>query len=155
MAIRDWFRRTGSADEREVREEIAFHLDRATQENLARGMGPEQARAEALREFGDLEKVRRDCLAARGRRPLPAIAGWAAGAGLAIACFFAGYAVRGADRAETVTVVGPTARALPLTNVQGRLLEVRWDRPRVLFATPVRSVILVRPEGEKEPEPPK
>jgi hypothetical protein len=92
MGIRDWFRARG-ADEREVREEIVFHLDRATQENIARGMGPEEARAEALRRFGDMEQVRRDCMAARGRG-VPRFVAWSAVAALAVASFLGGYAVR-------------------------------------------------------------
>jgi hypothetical protein len=100
MGIRDWFRGARSAEDGEVREEIVFHLDRATQENIARGMGPEEARADALRRFGDLEQVRRDCLAARGRRVPPVVA-WSAVAALAAVSFLSGYAVRSGGKHET------------------------------------------------------
>jgi predicted permease len=45
-----------------VDDEIAFHLDMRTQRLIACGMPPEAARREALRQFGDLEGVRRDCV---------------------------------------------------------------------------------------------
>ncbi|CAN5437287.1 ABC transporter permease [soil metagenome] len=45
----------------DVEDEIGFHLEMRTRELIARGMPPEQARAEALRRFGDLERIRREC----------------------------------------------------------------------------------------------
>jgi len=48
--------RTVDAD---IDEELAFHLDMRTAENVAiRGLDPTSARAEALRQFGDLEDAR-------------------------------------------------------------------------------------------------
>ena len=38
--------------EREMQEEMAGHLDRATDRLVARGLAPDVARREALREFG-------------------------------------------------------------------------------------------------------
>ncbi len=46
--------------ERDVDDEIAFHVETRTRENIARGMSPESARAEAVRRFGDLDAVRRE-----------------------------------------------------------------------------------------------
>jgi hypothetical protein len=122
MGIRDWFR-ARAADDREVREEIVFHLDRATQENIARGMDPGEARAEALRRFGDMEQVRRDCMAARGRG-MPRAVAWSAVAALSVASFLGGYAVR-SERGATVV----NAR-LPMTAPLGRLdfEATRWYR---------------------------
>lgn len=49
----------GHADvEREVDDELAFHLDMRTKKLMDRGMGAEEARREALRQFGDLAHVR-------------------------------------------------------------------------------------------------
>src|ERR687885_454249 len=45
----------------EVDEELAFHVEMRTREFIARGMGPAEARAAALRGFGDYERVRRTC----------------------------------------------------------------------------------------------
>lgn len=51
----------------EVEEEIAFHVEERTAELVARGMEPSAARAEALREFGDLGEAREE-LSEIGRR---------------------------------------------------------------------------------------
>ena len=40
--------------EREMQEEMAAHLARSTERLVARGLSPEEARREALREFGDV-----------------------------------------------------------------------------------------------------
>ena len=45
-----------------VDDELAFHLEMRTQRLVAAGLTPEQARREALRQFGDLDGVRRDCV---------------------------------------------------------------------------------------------
>ncbi len=57
----DWRRafRFGRADvPRDVDRELRFHLEMAERDNLAAGMPPEQARAEAIRRFGDVARVR-------------------------------------------------------------------------------------------------
>jgi predicted permease len=46
--------------------EIAAHLDLAVEENLKRGLSPEQARREALVRFGGLEQAKQKQRAARG-----------------------------------------------------------------------------------------
>jgi putative ABC transport system permease protein len=50
----------------EVDEEIAFHIERETQQNLARGMSPEEARRHAALAFGGRERAREEC---REQRP--------------------------------------------------------------------------------------
>ena len=47
--------------EREVDGEIAFHLEMRVRELVARGMDPREARAEALRRFGDVEGITAAC----------------------------------------------------------------------------------------------
>lgn len=51
-----------------VDDEIAFHLEMLTRDLIASGMPPDQARAEALRRFGDASVVRG--AAAGARRPI-------------------------------------------------------------------------------------
>jgi putative ABC transport system permease protein len=51
---------------REVDEEIAFHLQRETEENMARGMTPEEARRRAAIDFGGKQRAREEC---REQRP--------------------------------------------------------------------------------------
>ena len=59
-ALRIIFRRAQIVDA--VDDELAFHLEMRTQRLIACGMAPDAARREALRQFGDLESVRRDCV---------------------------------------------------------------------------------------------
>ena len=56
--IRRAFRlvRRGSRIRRDVDDEIAFHLEMRVAELTARGMSPDEARADALRRFGDRER---------------------------------------------------------------------------------------------------
>jgi predicted permease len=48
---------------REVDDELAFHLDSRVEHLIAAGWEPDAARREALRQFGDVESVRHDCVA--------------------------------------------------------------------------------------------
>lgn len=48
--------------EREVDDELAFHLEMRERALRARGLDAEAARAEAQRQFGDIERVRRSCV---------------------------------------------------------------------------------------------
>ena len=45
--------------ERDLDDEIRFHLEMRTKANLAAGMDAEEARTDAERRFGDQEAVRR------------------------------------------------------------------------------------------------
>src|SRR5215470_7410585 len=46
--------------ETELDEEVRFHLEREIEENIARGMSPEEARLAALRSFGGVERVKEE-----------------------------------------------------------------------------------------------
>ena len=57
----------GSAgSERDLRDELQFHLDRQIAELVRSGMPPAEARAAALREFGGVEQAKEACRDARG-----------------------------------------------------------------------------------------
>lgn len=58
------FRRAAAA----VDEEFAFHLDMRTSELIEQGLEPEAARAEARRQFGDLDEARTFCKRTDERR---------------------------------------------------------------------------------------
>ncbi|MFP2934134.1 ABC transporter permease, partial [Pyxidicoccus sp. 3LG] len=47
----------------DVDEELRHHLELCAEELMAKGLSLEAARKEALRRFGDVERVRRDCVA--------------------------------------------------------------------------------------------
>ena len=54
--------------ERELDEEMRYHLDRLVEENLARGMSAEQAAAAARMSFGGVEQAKEACRDAHGTR---------------------------------------------------------------------------------------
>lgn len=56
--------------EEELSEEVRFHLEREIEQNLARGMSPEEARAAASRSFGGVAQVQERCRDERGVRLL-------------------------------------------------------------------------------------
>src|SRR5690348_12186315 len=47
--------------ERDLDEELQFHIELKTQENIAAGMPPEEARYAALRAFGGVEQRKEEC----------------------------------------------------------------------------------------------
>jgi predicted permease len=64
--------RRGELD-RELDEELRYHLEREAELHAAGGMGPEEARRAALRDFGDsggVTQSREQCREARGVRPV-------------------------------------------------------------------------------------
>ncbi len=66
LRLRTFVRR--SAVEAELDEELRFHLERETESLVRQGLAPEQARLEALRAFGGVERYKEECRDARGLR---------------------------------------------------------------------------------------
>jgi putative ABC transport system permease protein len=56
--------------ERDVDDELAFHIDMETEQLVASGVARSEARARAMRRFGDATRVREECLDERGVRPI-------------------------------------------------------------------------------------
>src|SRR5215468_7517705 len=54
--------------EDELQAELQFHLEREIEENIVRGMTPEEARYAALRSFGGVERVKEESRDERGIR---------------------------------------------------------------------------------------
>src|SRR5262245_25937310 len=54
-----------AAFERELEEELRYHLERQIEQNRANGMAPEDARYAALRSFRGLEQTKENCRDAR------------------------------------------------------------------------------------------
>ena len=52
--------------EQDMKEELREHLDQQTQENLAKGMTPEEARRSALLAFGGISQIEQQCREAHG-----------------------------------------------------------------------------------------
>src|SRR5260370_16772250 len=63
--IRSLFRR--NAVERELDQELRFHLENQILENISAGMTPEEARHTATRAFGGVEQFKEQC---RDERPV-------------------------------------------------------------------------------------
>jgi putative ABC transport system permease protein len=66
LGLRSLFR--GAAVDRELEEELRFHIDREVQQNLAARMTPEEAHRAALRQFGNLTQQMEECRDARSTR---------------------------------------------------------------------------------------
>src|SRR4051795_3995303 len=64
LRLRSLFVRNGV--ERELDEELQFHLERLVEQKLASGVPPAQARTEALRELGGVSQFKEECRDARG-----------------------------------------------------------------------------------------
>jgi hypothetical protein len=58
----------GEAAGREVDDELRFHIELRTRDNIAAGMSPEDAVADAKRRFGDFDQIRAICEEIRKER---------------------------------------------------------------------------------------
>ena len=128
-------RSKGQADG-ELDDEIAFHIARETEENLRRGMAPEEARRAALVRFGGVEKTKEESREASravlletvlqdvryGLRSLRKNPGYAAAAILTLALGI------GANTAIFSVVHGVLLQSLPYGGGD-RLVRVRVDAP--------------------------
>jgi predicted permease len=56
--------------ERELDEELLFHIEKQVELNVARGMSHDEARRSALATFGRVENIKEECRDARGLRPI-------------------------------------------------------------------------------------
>ena len=57
--LKKLFRRP--AIKQEIDEELRFHIEQRTAENIAKGMTPEDAAREARKLFGNVQSVREEC----------------------------------------------------------------------------------------------
>jgi hypothetical protein len=58
----------GKAAGREVEDELRFHIEMRARDNVAAGMSPEDAMADAMRRFGDFDQIRAVCEEVRKER---------------------------------------------------------------------------------------
>src|SRR5262247_2232771 len=59
LRLRSLFRR--AQVEQELDEELRYHIERQIEENIAKGMTPEEARYAALRAIGGVERRKEEC----------------------------------------------------------------------------------------------
>jgi hypothetical protein len=103
------------AIEREVDEELRFHLDLLTEDNLLKDMSLPEARDAALDRFGNLERIKDKCVEiSKNSTPLIRALKF-----LMIGVFFAGVLIRVLSNQVQVTHVGDI---LILVAVLSRLL---------------------------------
>src|SRR5215468_4745361 len=57
----------------EIIEELQFHIDMRVEENIRRGMSPDEARRDAERRFGDLTRIKEQGYDVRGGQWLETI----------------------------------------------------------------------------------
>ena len=131
-----WFRLAGFVSkgdlERDLEDELAFHLQMETAEFIRRGMTPEEARSAALRSFGGVARIKETYRETRG---LPMIEGFwqdvrfavrmlrrnPAFSLLAILCLTLGI---GANATVFSWMEGIILRPFPLVSHQERLMAV-------------------------------
>ena len=58
----------GEAAVREIEDELLFHIEMRAHDNIAAGMSPEDAVADAMRRFGDFDQIRTVCEEIRKER---------------------------------------------------------------------------------------
>src|SRR5208337_66265 len=59
LRLRSLFKR--GRVEQELSDELRFHLEKLMEENVAKGMTPEEARYAALRELGGVDQIKEEC----------------------------------------------------------------------------------------------
>jgi putative ABC transport system permease protein len=78
MWLKNFFRRLqglwrSQAIHREITDELQFHIDMRVEENIRRGMSPDEARRDAERRFGNLTRVKEQGYDVRGGRWLETV----------------------------------------------------------------------------------
>lgn len=121
------------AIEHEVEEELRFHLESLTQEHLQQAMSLEDAKDAALKRFGNVERIKDQCVeVSRRRHPL-----MRAMKSFLILIFLVGVLVRVFGIERTVLQVGDILIAI---GALGRLLlYVRGWNPQSFLSKPDTS----------------
>ncbi|HKW09997.1 MAG TPA: ABC transporter permease [Gemmatimonadaceae bacterium] len=117
--------------DRDLDDEIAFHIDRETERNVERGLTPDEARRQALVMFGGAERLKEAHRDARGTRWLEDVVSDAR------------YALRGLKRnwALTIAAIGTLALVIGANTAIFSAVDAVLLRP-LPFADPDRLVMI-------------
>lgn len=126
--------------EREIEEQLRFHIELLTQANLQQDMSPEKAKEAALRRFGDVEQIKDQC-AQISRRNQPLVRALKT---LFLLLFLCGVLVRVFNTELHLTHLGDLLIIVPAL---GRLLlYVRSLNPSSFVSKPEASSPLMLSE---------
>lgn len=130
----------GGVAGREIEEELRYHVELRTRDNIAAGMSPEDAEADAMRRFGDFDQIRSVCEEIRKGRLAGVMKLTKAIAWVILGC---GLMLKMSSRIFALQNVGDF---LTLIGLLWRLLiylrEMQTDRPRGLgYEPPPLSII--------------
>jgi hypothetical protein len=130
----------GAAAVREIEDELRFHIERRASDNIAAGMSPEDAVADAMRRFGDFDQIRAVCEEIRKERLAGIMKVIKGGAWVILGC---GLMLKMSSKILPFQNVG---EFLILISLLWRLLihlrEIQTDRPRGLgYESPPLSII--------------
>lgn len=128
-AMSSLFKRS-KATAREIDEELRFHLELLTQEHLRQGMSVDEAKDAAVKRFGNMERIKDQCLDI-GRRTHPFLV---AVKYCLILMFFAGVVVRILGTDLSIRTLGQLLIAVPILG--GLLLYVRGLSPSSFASRP-------------------
>ncbi|MBO0727538.1 MAG: hypothetical protein J2P52_18205 [Blastocatellia bacterium] len=130
--IKSVLRRSGAAVGREIEDELRFHIEMRTRDNIAAGMSSEDAVAEAMRRFGDFDQIRSACEEIRKERMAGVMK---LAKGLAWIMFGCGLTLKLAAQIDAVRLVG---NFLTLIAILWRMLihlrEIRPGLRRIMAA---------------------
>jgi hypothetical protein len=130
----------GGAAGREIEDELRFHIEMRASDNIAAGMSPEDAVADAMRRFGDFERIRSVCEDVRKERLAGVMKVLKGSAWVLLGC---GLMLKMSSNILSFQNVG---EFLILISLLWRLLihlrEMQTDRPRGLgYEPPPPSII--------------
>jgi hypothetical protein len=128
------FKRSGGKEiDREIEEQLRFHIELLTQANLEQDMSPEEAKEAALKRFGDIEQIRDQC-SQISRRSQPVVRALKT---LFLLLFLCGVLLRVSFTELHITHVGDLLIIVPAL---GRLLlYVRTLNPSSFTSKPATS----------------
>ena len=113
---------------RDIDEELSFHLELLTQEHLKQAMSPAEAKDAAVKRFGNVERIKDQCLAISRRRH-PLLVGLKA---FLVIMFFGGVVIRTLGTGIDVHHLGDLMIAVPILGYV--LLYVRSLNPSSFFS---------------------